>query len=312
MFRVWRQLDLLRRRLLFAYLRALAEGLDPRLAAERYLNASGAVEIRTAHARVVEQARAAARRHGDPGWRLLGVELDSARYRPERPARDPKPPPPIEQWVEEKGLDGWSQKELLELYEQQFPASSEGADGARDPGKEGRVQSRNARLRERRLRLLRELERVAQAPAQATDLLAGWFDDTTVQRLNSVGATTLGDVQRWSLQGVHWWAAVPALGPVKGRAIAASVTRLVGKPEWAIDWPRSSVPGAYDGRRGTNRQLQERVLIDARDDRAAIAAWVDARAGFERTRVVYTREAERFLLWCLIERGRALSEVLSR
>ena len=158
------------------------------------------------------------------------------------------------------------------------------------------------------MRLLRELERVAQAPAQASDLVAGWFDETTTERLNAAGATTLEDVQRWSLQGQQWWASIPALGPVKGRAIAASVMRLVGKPEWAIDWPRASVPGAYDGRAGSNRQLHGQALIDAKDDRAAIAAWVDARAGSERTRLAYVREAERFLLWCLIERGRALSD----
>ena len=327
----------------FAYLRALAEGLDPQVAAERYLNTTGAVETRNAHRRVVEQARMAARRHGDPGWRLLGVELEQARQRPERATRsthstrDPFPPshlsqshlspshlspshlspshlppshllPSLGQWADDNGLDGWSERELIELYEQQFGSATGPVDDAQNGARDARLRARNARLRERRLRLLRELERVAQAPAQVSDALAGWFDDTTTERLKTAGALTLGDVQRWSLQGHHWWTSIPALGPVKGRAIAASVMRLVGKPEWAIDWPRASVPGAYDGRAGVNRQLQAQALIDAKDDRAAIAAWVDARAGSERTRVSYIREAERFLLWCLIERARALSD----
>ena len=75
----------------FAYLRALAEGLEPQVAAERYLGATGAVEIRRAHRLVVEQARAAARRHRDPGWRLLGVELEQARYRPPGSTRESFP-----------------------------------------------------------------------------------------------------------------------------------------------------------------------------------------------------------------------------
>ena len=95
----------------FAYLRALAEGLDPQVAAERYLGATGAVDIRRAHRLVVEQARAAARRHGDPGWRLLGVEFEQARYRPPSSTRESFPPslarPSLEVWADERAsMDG--------------------------------------------------------------------------------------------------------------------------------------------------------------------------------------------------------------
>ena len=49
--------------------------------------------------------------------------------------------------------------------------------------------------------------------------------------------------------------------------------------------------------------------IDANDDRSAIRAWIAARAGSPNTAKQYEREAERFLLWCVIERQRALSDV---
>ena len=37
-------------------------------------------------------------------------------------------------------------------------------------------------------------------------------------------------------------------------------------------------------------------------------AWVGARAGSPLTARQYEREAERFLLWCVMERGRALAD----
>jgi site-specific recombinase XerD len=50
------------------------------------------------------------------------------------------------------------------------------------------------------------------------------------------------------------------------------------------------------------------LVIKARDDRGAIAAWVEAHAGRSKaTQSSYSKELERLQLWCVHERGIALS-----
>ena len=131
----------------------------------------------------------------------------------------------------------------------------------------------------------------------------------TTERLSAAGASTLGDVQLWISQGSRWWAGIPALGDAKARAIAATVTRLIGTASWAIDWPRLSSPDVYDGRAGVNRQLQLPASIDARSDAEAVAAWLAARSNSPATSLAYRRDVDRFMLWCLNKRSKTLSDV---
>jgi hypothetical protein len=65
-----------------------------------------------------------------------------------------------------EGLGDWSADELQLMYAERF--GSVDASGKRR-------QARNARLREKRLQLLRELEAAAAVPAAASDLVEGWL-----------------------------------------------------------------------------------------------------------------------------------------
>jgi hypothetical protein len=187
-----------------AYLRSLAEGVSMVDAAARYLDVSVPEQARKAHRTIVEQVRTLARRRGDPAWRLIGVELgEAAAARPGVPS--------LTEWAEEEGLEGWRESELLELYKERFAASLSAASVRR--------RNRNARLRERRLELLRELERAAadQTP-QSSDFIAGWIDPTTAERLKEAGALTLADLQRGICSGRRWWYSIPAIGDTKAKA----------------------------------------------------------------------------------------------
>jgi len=284
----------------------VAEGVLAPTAAARYLGIEDPDHYKAAHRKAVDEARTAARRHGDPAWRLLGIEVDPGRGEAlARAARQP----PLNEWAAEEGIEDWSEREQLTLYLQRFGSAGETGQDTGDATRAARLQTRTARLRERRLALLRELEHVAASPARVDEKLAGWFDDVTTERLSAAGASTLGDVQLWISQGSRWWAGVPALGDAKARAIAATVTRLIGTASWAIDWPRVSSPDVYDGRAGVNRQLQLPASIDARSDAEAVAAWLAARSNSPATSLAYRREVDRFMLWCLNERSKALSDV---
>jgi integrase len=69
-----------------------------------------------------------------------------------------------------------------------------------------------------------------------------------------------------------------------------------------------STPAELDGSVGENRCLG-RSRINAENDYQAIQAWLKARASNPHTERAYRREAERLLIWSVMERGCALSSL---
>jgi integrase len=277
-----------------AHLRAVAEGIAVVEAAKRYLGVDRAAEALAEHRSAVDRVAAVARRRGDSRWRLLGIEL-------REPQEAAEPLPTLGEWAEGEGLEDLAEAELLELYAERFPPADAGT---------GRRQARNARLRAKRLALLRELEAVAAERPAPQDLLDGWLPVALAEQLRRGGALTLGDVQRRIARGGRWWRGLPAWGPVKAARLARHVELLLGPPP-ALSWPvalSGLQAGALTGQQGANRARAGAAGIDADDDRAAIRAWIAARAGSALTARQYEREAERFLLWCVLERGRALAD----
>lgn len=69
------------------------------------------------------------------------------------------------------------------------------------------------------------------------------------------------------------------------------------------------LPADLDGRDGTNRAAGVRAQIAADNDVDAIKAWlarfIDTKTTFDN----YRKEAERLLLWCSLERSKALSSI---
>jgi integrase len=276
-----------------AYMRAVSEGVPIAEAARRFLGVDHGAEVTTAHRQALDQVATAARRRGDSRWRLLGlVIVDSA------PA---EPAPSLHDWAEAEGLDGWSQAELQEMYAERF--------GAPDAATHRRTL-RNARLRSRRLALLKELEAIAIEAAKPSDLLDGWLPPEVAEQLRRGGLLTLADLQRRIAQGGQWWSGLRAFGPRKAARLASHVEQLIGRPATTV-WPAAIAgqgAGALSGQHGSNRMTPGACRIDADHDRAAIHAWISARAGSPATAKQYQREAERFLLWCILERNRALAD----
>lgn len=69
------------------------------------------------------------------------------------------------------------------------------------------------------------------------------------------------------------------------------------------------LPADLDGHDGTNRASGVRAQIAADNDIDAVQAWlarfIDTKTTFDN----YRKEAERLLLWCSLERGKALSSI---
>lgn len=279
----------------FAYLRAISEGLAVMEAARRYLAIDHGAAAITAHRQVVDQVRAIARRRGDSRWRLIGIEL---RDRP--PPVDA--PPSLDAWIEREGLDDWSEAEALALYEERFAVA--------DP-QEARRRGRDERLRASRLALLTELEQTSVEEASPADRLSGWIPEDLAARFAAIGTFTLGDLHRQIERGGRWWSNLAGFGPVKAKRLERHLRFLLVHHDRTVAWPvafaQSQLP-MLDGQSGINRATRTGAGLAANTDREAVRAWIQARARSPATARQYEREAERFVLWCLLERGKALSD----
>ena len=277
-----------------AHLRAVAEGLSVAESARRFLAIDHGNEALAAHRKAVEQVAATARRRGDSRWRLIGIEI--------RPVEaSGTPPPPLDAWAEAEGLADLRESELQELYVERF------GDADTDVL---RRQQRNARLRDKRLALLRELEALAAEQARPDDRLDGWLAAPVAEALRDAGAFTLADLRQRIARGGRWWKGLPGFGPVKAARLAERVETLLGEapsPAWPLALDAAVLP-TLSGRNGANRAVGGPAAIEAEDDRAAVRAWVAARSGSPATARQYEREAERFILWCVLERGKALAD----
>ena len=69
--------------------------------------------------------------------------------------------------------------------------------------------------------------------------------------------------------------------------------------------------GDLSGRLGTNR-VGRGGMLEAGNDLEAVNQWLAARAVNSNTRAQYRKEAERFILWCTLERGLALSSITAK
>lgn len=118
----------------------------------------------------------------------------------------------------------------------------------------------------------------------------------------------------------RWWTAVPGLGATGARKIEAFFAlhpqlterawTLVASasPQDVIPWERLAVPHKVDGSRGTFRAPRANCTLDADNDYEAVQAWLALHES-PATRAAYRKEAERLILWAIVERGRALSSL---
>jgi hypothetical protein len=70
---------------------------------------------------------------------------------------------------------------------------------------------------------------------------------------------------------------------------------------------RFLAPAALDGSQGLNRG--DRALLSARNDVEAINAWLKTRKPGGHNVRSYRKEAERFLLWAIMEKGKPISSL---
>lgn len=292
----------------FSHLRAIAEGLDVVDSAKRYLGVEHGHKAKTAHQQTVDAVRAVARRHNESAWRLIGLAIQVALDANQ---------PSLDDFIADRGLDGWREAEIAEMYAEAYPSAGSGDYKAR----------RRSKLRERQLALVKKLEHLAAETPSPTDLVSGWFDEVTAHKLVGAGMLTLSDLNQKIAMGGRWYRGMPAVGEHKARRIASHLATLLPrhiappKPVLALATspslfaaPPGSGPGTLPGPAAllplTQAASAPSRLLNARNDQEAVEAWIHARAGALPTATVYRREGLRLMLWLQYERrGKTLSQM---
>lgn len=324
-----------------AFFRTYLEGLDLADAADRYLDfGRDTPRARRTQRWLLDELVAAARKHKDFATaRLLKIRpaaIAPLEVAPVMPGAQPKrQAPSLDDFAAERDPDGfYTEAELLELFTAEFPVGGESEDPAEAAVR--RRQERNARLRAKQLAALAELERLLVEVPRPEHHVLGWFDVSIALKLADVGLNTLCDLVRAvNAAGYRWYRNVPRLGEkgagritawleANGEALGMPVapTALARPPRWGQPvvlerTPSTSVapleyfvlPPALDGSRGTNRDLDSRNKTEAHDDKAAIVWWLGKYAGNANTLARYRTEAERLLLWAVLQKGKALSSL---
>jgi site-specific recombinase XerD len=303
-----------------AFVRAWAEGLDPVIAWNRYLYVEGTGDARRARGelqRLLDSLRALARAHGRPEVAVL------LRRDPQAIPDRGQAAPSLEEFAATQPPDYYTEAELVALYQE--------AHGRHDAQSAAR---RRERLRARLLAALQWLETLTGRVPQPSDATTSWLDERVAARLTAVGILTLNELRVWiASKGFNWHRGIPRLGPQGAARIVgwlreheASLgalpspalvprmqvdTRALTPPPSADIVPieRFAPPSDRDGAQGTNRALHARCRITAANDHEAVQAWLRLRVEGSHTWRAYRKEAERFLLWAVMARRKALSSL---
>lgn len=155
---------------------------------------------------------------------------------------------------------------------------------------------------------------------QISDNIERWFPARTGKALRAHGISTLADLTLRIPRRCQWWKAVPGLGPAAARRIEAFFAAHPALTERAralittsgpgpvVPWESLRLPHEVDGSSGTFRAPWHTCTLDANNDYAAVQAWLSLHES-TATQRAYRKEAERLILWAIVERDRALSSL---
>ena len=134
----------------------------------------------------------------------------------------------------------------------------------------------------------------------ATDAAPSSVSTVAARHLPSVPAASAPPIAATGLSGANGSGPTPPPSPPLSDATASQIISPI---------ELLTVPHALSGRQGRNRQQRERCALAADDDLAAIQVWLARRPVGSPTWRSYRNEAERFLLWAIVERRKAFSDL---
>ncbi|CAG4893707.1 Tyrosine recombinase XerC [Paraburkholderia gardini] len=134
------------------------------------------------------------------------------------------------------------------------------------------------------------------------------------------GIRTLADLTVRIPRRRRWWTGIAGLGVAGARRVEAFFATYPALTERAralivaapagniVPWEQLGVPHEVDGSQGQFRAPRAPCLLSASNDYEAIQSWLSLHES-AATQRAYRKEAERLILWAIVERGRALSSL---
>ncbi|MYM92761.1 phage integrase family protein [Duganella vulcania] len=229
--------------------------------------------------------------------------------------------PQVEQGLERFLLD--MRTDLIERCIENNPAAAQALQHARAGGQ----------ITLAALEILIRVADVPQAVPKRSDPIAQWVRPKTANALKLEGVQTVdGLMALIGRRGALWWRGVPRIGAKRAAVLQAwlqgnehslgklNVVTLLSDDELVrVDLEfhttaalpplaRLRLPPELDGSVGVNRARRHSDIF-AHDDLAAVTAYLARFVDRPETLRAYTREVERFVFWCVLERGKPLSSV---
>ncbi|AJZ56577.1 phage integrase family protein [Paraburkholderia fungorum] len=166
-----------------------------------------------------------------------------------------------------------------------------------------------------------EVLRCAGSPTpQISDDIGLWLPARAVSVLRAYDIATLADLTVRIPRRRQWWKAVPGLGPASAWRIEAFFAAhpalseraraliAVRGPGAVVPWESLRLPHEVDGSTAAFRAPRHTCALDANNDYAAVQAWLSLHES-PATQRAYRKEAERLILWAIVDRERALSSL---
>ncbi|MGY8524394.1 phage integrase family protein [Paracidovorax citrulli] len=226
----------------------------------------------------------------------------------------------VAQYLGEERAHGQSSRAMLGRVRRQLAALAR--QGGRDDlaaffeiAASQRVEQ--GRAADRAIELLRALP--VQRPL-ITDDIARWLPVRAVAALRAHGIDTLAELTVRVPRRRRWWAAIPRLGATSAKQIEAFFAAHPDLTERAralivqerrsvvVPWEQLRLPHQVDGSEGRFRAPRDSCTLTADNDYEAVQAWLGLHES-PATHRTYRKEAERLILWAIVERQRPLSSL---
>ena len=147
-----------------------------------------------------------------------------------------------------------------------------------------------------------------------------WLEPRIVAVLRKAGIKTLADLTLRVPRRRRWWVDIDGLGLAGARRIEAFFAAhsaltdrarallVTTSPSEVVPWEKLVVPHEVDGSMGLHRAPRASCVLRANNDYDAVQAWLSLHEA-PATQRAYRKEAERLILWAIVERGVALSSL---
>ena len=259
----------------FAYLRAIADGLDRTESAKRYLGIDHGHEAITASRNTIHAARVIAKRNNSSSsYRLIGLTI--------RPKKSSGPATiSLEDYIYQNDLQDWSESDVLEMYKESVGTGGTGA-----------VNKHRENLRLKQIELLSKLELSAIEVPINSDMVSLWLDDEISTKLIGAGIVTIGQLRENINRGGVWYRNLAGVGSGKAENIKSFLESICGIEDLLPRFNLSVGHNTY-----TDAPESSRTALNATTDTQALESWIKASAGSKQTAITYNREVVRFMLW---------------